>query len=111
MIKEDEEIVRLEKRSPNHDDKKEENDVDDEIDPPFQISKKGLDKLIQNYLSRTLDEDLDTIEKNGGMNWIENGLQSDLQNGIKDEDMFFARKKAFDTNEQEPEEPLSKYRY
>ena len=109
MRKEEEEMIALEKGSPNHENNRDDQDVDDEIEPPFKISKKGLDKLMQNYLSRTLDEDLVNLDKIGGMHWLEGALQTDLKNGIKDDDLFLARKKAFDSNEQEPEEPLSKY--
>lgn len=86
----------------------EENEMDAEIVEPFKISKKGLDKLMEKYLNRQLDEELNFIESKGGIQFFESGLKTNFKEGINDDDaMSLVRKRAFDSNEQEPEEPLS----
>ncbi len=83
---------------------------DEEIQEPFQISKKGLDELMNGYLSRKFDEDLVFIKRRGGIKWLESALHTNLESGLNDtEDLKLRRKQAFDTNEKEPEEPISIY--
>jgi hypothetical protein len=100
-MRNDEEVIALENR--NNIQKEE----DDEIEEPFKISKKGLEILMNNYLSRKLDEELVFLERRGGMCFLEEALCTSYSRGLTDTDDYLARKKIFDTNEQEPEEPLS----
>ncbi len=105
----EEEIVALDKKKNNNirKDKDENNMDDDEIEEPFKVSKKGLDNLMNVYLSRKLDEELIMLEKKGGVKFLEEALVTDFKQGLTDTDDYINRKKAFDSNEQEEEEPLS----
>ena len=82
--------------------------IDDDgiIENPFKISKNGLNKLMDNYLSRKFDEDIAMIERKGGIAWFGDALQTDFKEGITDSDDFINRKRVFDTNEREEEDPL-----
>jgi hypothetical protein len=81
---------------------------DEEFQEPFHVSKKGLDELMNRYLSRKFDEDLVFIKRRGGIKWLESALHTNLESGLNDtEDLKLRRKQAFDTNEKEPEEPIS----
>lgn len=95
----DEESIALE--DPNLRDK------DDELVEPFGISKKGIENLMNAYLSRKLDEDIVFLKKKGGMEWLEKALCTDYAKGIKDEDEFLRRIEAFDSNKKEEDDPVS----
>ena len=109
MKNQDEEITSLEKRQNNLDNNQVNDEIDDEIEDPFKISKNGIENLMNRYLSRKFDDELVYIERKGGIKFIEEALQTNFKNVIVDKDDFSNRKKAFDTNEQEPDEPLSNF--
>lgn len=103
MRNNDEEAVALSKRPKRDNDENEE----EEIEEPFKISKKGLDTIMNKYLSRRLDEDIMFIERKGGIKFLEEALCTNFQRGLNDNDAFVGRIKAFDSNERAPEDPLS----
>ena len=111
MKNQDEEVIALEnKKIIQENDKVDKVDeVDDEIEEPFKISKKGLNNIMNNYLSRKLDEELSYIQLKGGIKFLEEALQTDFKNGLGDTDNYLSRKSAFDSNEEAPEEPLCNF--
>ena len=82
MKNQDEEVIALEnKKIIQENDKVDKVDeVDDEIEEPFKISKKGLNNIMNNYLSRKLDEELSYIQLKGGIKFLEEALQTDFKN-------------------------------
>jgi hypothetical protein len=82
---------------------------------PFKVGKITIGKIMNKYLTRKFTEDIDYIEQKGGiinpnpgMKWIEESLQTSVENGLMDnETLLVTRIGIFDSNQPAPEEPIS----
>jgi hypothetical protein len=64
--------------------------------------------MMDKYLTRKFTEDIDYIEEQGGIKFIESGLKTSLINGITDsENMLINRIGTFDSNQPAPEKPIN----
>ena len=77
--------------------------------PPFKVGKEGVDYFIQKYLNRKFTEELDYIDKHGGIRFFEEGLYTSIANGLidktsEDKDL---RIEVFDSNEKAADEEIS----
>jgi hypothetical protein len=76
---------------------------------PFSMGKSRISKLMHKYLTRKFTEDIDYLQRKGGIHWIEDGLTTSVVKGITDdENLMITRVGVFDSNQPAPEEPISK---
>lgn len=70
-------------------------------DESFGIPVKVLKEIVNKWLQREHgSDDIDYVEENGGINWLENGLKTSIKDGI-DVSTLDERKRFFGSNEKE----------
>lgn len=69
--------------------------------PDFDISISDLKEVVNKYMQREHgSDDVDFLINKGGYKWLEQGIRTDLKNGLTD-NSFEEREKYFGTNKKE----------
>jgi hypothetical protein len=69
--------------------------------PDFDINVEDLKEVVNKYMQREHgSDDVDFLVNKGSYKWLEQGLRTDLRNGLTDNN-FEEREKFFGTNKKE----------